>query len=140
MSIRMKRIYLASPYTHEDRDEMCIRYQSITDITAKLVRVGYHIFSPITHNHPINRSLIEKFKVDPGGFDYWMTFDISMISEWADEVWVIPFDGWKKSKGVAAEIDVALSQGKKVVINSLILEPDCTIEMLGDNSINENWK
>jgi len=122
MKIRPKRIYLATPYTHKNFLKRQLRYARITRITSYLVSLGFHIFSPITHAHPINVFLKRVVKIDSKGFDYWKTYDLTMIAEWADELWVVPLEGWKSSKGVQAEIDFARSINIPVKIQTGLIE------------------
>lgn len=72
------------------------------------MRAGNHVYSPISHSHPI-----AKVCDLPLGWDYWGAVDRSFI-EWADAVYVLMLDGWKGSTGVGAEIEIARSLGKDV--------------------------
>lgn len=42
---------------------------------------------------------------------YWLKQDLSFLESWADELWVLMLDGWKDSKGVAAEVTRAVEIG-----------------------------
>jgi hypothetical protein len=69
---------------------------------------GNIVFSPISHSHHIAaQNDLEN------GWDYWKKFDESFI-EWCDVVVVVMLNGWKKSKGVNAEINIALKDCKPV--------------------------
>jgi len=116
---RTKRIYLAGPYTHEDPVVMQDRYEILTQITTNLVSLGYLVFSPITNSHPINLRLkIVKFT-----WDIWRAYDLIMIAEWADEVWIVPMEGWQNSIGVTGESDFAIKIGKDAKVLPALLKP-----------------
>ncbi len=103
----MKLVYLASPYTHEDKGVEHIRYQAVADYLVKNPKEGYVLFSPIvywheiarayklntTYNHPANKIMCE-----------------TIISR-CDELWVFALKGWQDSVGVTAEIEFAKFRG-----------------------------
>jgi len=96
-------IYVASPYTSPKR-----RIEEIRNIEVA-VAMGYlmntytelSFFSPICHTHPI--AVLCKL---PGHWEYWKQYDEAMLAR-SDEIWVLLLDGWEKSKGVQAEIQIA---------------------------------
>jgi len=108
--MKPKRIYLACPYWHEDPEMREERYQMVTSKTARLMELGYQVFSPITHSHPISLNMKNK------GHDFWMKQDYPYIELWADEVWVYAIDGWRESRGVGLEIEYAHSLDMEVRI------------------------
>lgn len=46
-------IYLASPYNHPDEKVRIERFKEIVKISARLMKRGWIVYSPIVHNHPI---------------------------------------------------------------------------------------
>ncbi|HNP36966.1 MAG TPA: DUF1937 family protein [Woeseiaceae bacterium] len=107
----MSIIYLASPYTHSDPIVCDARYETITEIAAKLVLQKKIVFSPITMTHPYDRILAE-----PGntlGSDYWVNFDIAFMDV-CSEMYVATIPGWEDSSGIKREIEYFERQGKKV--------------------------
>ncbi len=80
-----KRIYLASPYSHEDEMVMKDRFDKVCAKAAELMARGYIVFSPIAHSHPIAQHLPISYTTD---FDHWMKQDLDYIEIWADEIWV----------------------------------------------------
>ena len=98
-------IYLASPYSHPDPEVRQQRFETVCFVAANLMREGKHIYSPIAHTHPI------ALKGDlPKGWDFWEQFDRKMLAA-CQELWVVMMDGWRESKGVAAEIQIANEMG-----------------------------
>jgi Domain of unknown function (DUF1937) len=105
----MTLIYLASPYSHPDESVRYTRFYQVCEKAGSLIKQGYHVFCPIAHSHNI------AVQADlPRGFDYWGEFDRRMIAA-CDELWVYRLDGWDKSVGVLAEIEIAHQLGKPVV-------------------------
>ncbi len=104
----MKKLYLATPYSHQEAHVRERRYQRVTVAAAMLINMGFAVVSPITHNHPI----IETGKV-PGSWAYWGKFD-KLHLEQADLMVVLRLPGWDISVGVAEEIDIAKARGVPV--------------------------
>ncbi len=93
----MSKIYLATPYSHKDPAVRQARFEAVTKAAGELIAQGHHVFSPITHSHPIALAHPDM----PTHHEYWRKFNESMI-DWCDEVRVMP--GWEESIGVTAEI------------------------------------
>lgn len=107
----MAIIYLASPYTHHDPSVCDARYETITEIAAKLVLQKKIVFSPITMTHPFDRIIAE-----PGntlGSDYWVDFDVAFMKA-CTEIYVAKLPGWKESSGVCREIRYFKDQNMEV--------------------------
>lgn len=98
-------IYLACPYSHPDRSMRERRFVCVNIVAAKLMGEGHHIFSPISHTHPIAeaRSL-------PQGWEFWEGFDRAFIIH-CKKMIVLKLDGWEASVGVQAEIKIAEELG-----------------------------
>jgi len=112
-------IYLASPYTHPDRDVREIRFRAVCAFAAEMMRQGRHVFSPIAHTHPIAAHGL------PGDWAFWESYDRDMIAR-CDEVAVLCLPGWEESKGVRAEIAIAVDLGLPVrytTIEEIIGDP-----------------
>ena len=94
-------IYLASPYTHSDLLVRESRFGAACLATAEMVRGGDVVFSPIVHGHPLVRYGL------PINWDYWERFDREYLRR-CDEMVVLMLDGWRESRGVQAEVDLAI--------------------------------
>ncbi len=99
--------YLACPYTHESAEVMEYRFKSVNRVAAGLIAAGQHVFSPISHSHPIAQ---EGLAVD---FGFWKDWNMSMLDR-CDALLVIKLDGWLSSAGVQAEIWHARQSGKTI--------------------------
>ena len=96
----MRLIYLASPYSHPDRQIQEQRFQAVCQQAAEMMRRGELVFSPIAHTHPIAAYDL------PGDWAFWRRYDRAML-ERCDELAVLQLDGWEESIGVKAEIAIA---------------------------------
>jgi len=89
--------YLATPYSHPDREIESYRYRVVTWTAHWLIAGGRWVYSPITHNVPFSEWGIG------GAFAHWGPFDCSMLSR-CDALIVLTLPGWEESIGVSAEI------------------------------------
>ena len=94
-------IYLAGPYSHPDTDIRRERYEQLTAYAGRLMASGKHVFSPITHSHPI--AVTGGLPLD---WEYWQEYDRKIMSV-CTEMHVLMLPGWKESKGVSAELQLA---------------------------------
>lgn len=106
-------IYLCSPFTHPDPTVRDARVRAACRQAAEMFRCGIPVFSPIAYLYAIAAHDL------PLEWDFWERFDRAFL-ETCDEVWVLMLDGWRKSRGVQAEIVLARQMGKPVVF----VEPD----------------
>lgn len=95
-----KVIYLASPYSHPDPLVREQRFKAVCEYAANLMKDGEMVYSPIAHSHPIAQFGL------PKEWEFWEQYDRFFISK-CDELFVLMIDGWDKSKGVDAEIEIA---------------------------------
>ena len=94
-------IYLASPYSHPDPNVREQRYQAACRATAELLRSGEPAFSPIVHSHVLVRFGL------PGDWEFWQRSDRALLCR-CQRLVVLTLDGWRESRGVQAEIDLAI--------------------------------
>lgn len=99
------KIYLCVPYTGMEE----LSFKMANEVAGKLMNDGHIVFSPISMSHPIAKQCGL-----PADWDYWKENDECFIT-WCDELHVACIPGWKESKGVQAEIQMAIEQGKRVV-------------------------
>ncbi len=100
-------IYLASPYSHPDPMVRETRFDAACRATAALIRAGHVVFSPIVHGHPLVGFGL------PTDWAFWQRHDLEFLRR-CDELLVLKIDGWKKSAGVQAEIELAAALGRRV--------------------------
>lgn len=104
------KIYLASPYTHENKQIEQERFEAAAKAAGQLMLKGFLVFSPIAHSHPI------AMQNDlPTDIDYWMEFDKSFL-EWADELVILNIQGWSASIGVDMERKIAYKKRMPISI------------------------
>ena len=95
-------IYLTTPYSHPDDKVKEARFVEACRISSILMKRGIVVYSPIAHCHPI----ATRFDV-PTDWEFWKHFDKEIISLCRDGILVIRMEGWRESKGVSAEIQIA---------------------------------
>lgn len=94
-------IYLAAPYSSHDPNVMEERFRTISRIAAVLLNNGHHIFSPISHTHPI--AIHGKLQT---GWDFWREYDEAILKR-CNALWLLQLPQWERSKGVRAELIIA---------------------------------
>lgn len=112
-------IYIASPYSDPDPAVMEQRFDAVARYAGQLMNEGLVVYSPIVHCHPI------AVRVGlPRTWDFWKKFDTEMIRR-ATELQVLMVPGWRESKGIAAEVEIAKSLGIPVsfVLTKAQLQP-----------------
>lgn len=98
--------YLASAYDHHEADVKTSRYNDVLALTIQLIDKGFHIFSPIVHNHFVAEALKTREK---GAFDFWEAYDTNILRRC--DVLLIYCDtegNWRRSKGINGEHSFAL--------------------------------
>lgn len=117
-----KLIYLAAPYSDKSENAAAVmeeRFKRINKVASKLMAQGEYIFSPISHTHPI--ALAGEL---PRGWDFWEGYDKCMIS-CCGKLYVLTIDGWARSVGVNAEMQIADNLGIPVfyITEDLVITP-----------------
>jgi hypothetical protein len=95
-------IYISLPYTDPDQTVVNERFKASCLYSAKLLREGHIIQSPISTGHAI-----AEVADLPTDFQFWRNYCLSTL--WVcKEMHVLMLDGWQQSTGVKAEIDYAI--------------------------------
>lgn len=100
-----KLVYLATPYSHPDPRVRERRFAAVNVLTAKLMKEGQLVFSPISQSHPIAVA-----GGLPGDWAYWKEYDEAILAI-CKKLIVFCQEGWRDSVGVAAEIELAKETG-----------------------------
>lgn len=110
--------YFAHPYTCRDKDGKFVpegeqaNFELCNQRSAILIELGYNIYSPISHTHPIHRASPEFLRRHE--HEAWYILDMEFISK-------TKFDGiilapkWFMSKGCKMERDWFIEKGLKVL-------------------------
>lgn len=100
-------IYLASPYSHPNPAVRELRYELARLATAKLLKNGTAVFSPIVYGRSMEKMI---------GTDYlsWKPLNDAMLAASA-EMLILKIDGWDTSKGLAYEALYAKQLGIPIV-------------------------
>lgn len=89
--------YLGAPYSHPDSKLRSFRLRAVTQLAFDLFQQGRMIYSPLTHNIPID------YLGFHGDHRTWLEFDHSMLSR-CNSLIVFKLPGWEESKGLKAEL------------------------------------
>jgi DNA-binding transcriptional regulator PaaX len=113
----MSYIYLANPYSDPSPAVRNQRFQAALAATAKLKKLGLVVFSPIVHSHLVAQELdrLDDKPIDIAStcWDFWKRDDEVFIQH-CSEVWVLMLEGWHRSVGVNAEMELAHQYRKPV--------------------------
>jgi len=101
-------VYLAIPYSHPDAEVREHRFREVNRVAGDLMRRGEHVFSPISHTHPIALS-----GDLPKDWEFWQAYGRAMLRA-CGKLSVLMQDGWQDSVGVQAEIAIAREMGLPV--------------------------
>ena len=118
-------VYLATPYSHPDRAVRVQRFEIANRVAAEMMRAGIHVFSPISHTHPI----AEAGEL-PKGWEYWEAYDRAILVACV-EVCVLQQNGWEESIGVTAEIAIAKEMGLPITYREVRMWTCKWCEMYG---------
>lgn len=108
----MIRAFISSPYTHHDRDTMDDRAFLAADYIAWLAikRPEINPYSPIAHWH--YAAMCRKLPTDA---DFWAQKNRAELLA-STEIHVLMLPGWQESKGVAMEMEWAMSHKYRMPI------------------------
>ena len=98
-------VYLASPYTHSNKEVEEDNFRKISKVSAELTAEGLITISPITYGHTLLQ-----FTLMPGDWEFWTSFCLSILDK-CDKIVVVKMDGWDKSSGIAGELKYAEEHG-----------------------------
>lgn len=102
----MKKLwYFAHPYSSSEPDGRSKNFHLCNQRAVQLLDAGYHIFSPISHSHPLQG-------VARNGSEFWLDLDASFMQR-CDGLILAP--GWETSKGCRVEQDYFSKAGKPIL-------------------------
>lgn len=108
-----KLLYLASPYTHPSPSIREQRYRDLMEYAGPLMVAGFFVYAPILQTHPV----AAKFSL-PVEFEWWEAYNRAFIEQ-SFAVVVADMAGWRESRGVQHEIELAKSLGLPVFLLDL---------------------
>lgn len=113
----MRKIFLACPYGHDDKEVVAQRFRLSNQVAARLVKAGCAVFSQVSMSHPINGELAGLDKAAIGRL--WAPVD-QVFMDAMEELIVIDAPGWKESSGVAREMRIFQDRGCPVHLWSAV--------------------
>ena len=94
-------VYLACPYSDAIGPVRETRAQIANRVAGDLIRKGHVVYSPISHCHEIAKECNLNTT-----WENWKEFDEAFLSL-CSEMRVIKIPGWKNSRGVKMEMEIA---------------------------------
>jgi len=100
--------YVASPYTHKDKEIEQQRYEAVNKFASKLYNLNFILIEPIVCGHA------KKHYGMPTDYEgYWKPLCRRYVEK-CDALIILMLPDWDKSIGVKDEIEYAKSIGKQV--------------------------
>lgn len=100
--------YLGHPYEHKSERVMAERAEIADFVFSELTKERRIIYAPISSCHHV----AVKYGM-PRDWEFWKRFDIDFVKA-CGRLLVLPLKGWDKSKGVAAEMQLARDNGLEI--------------------------
>jgi hypothetical protein len=97
----MPYIYLASPYTDNDKFIKISRYRAALRACTELMAAGEVVFCPVAYGHSLEDKSRQTFP-----YDYWIRWSKAMLAP-AKSLYVLTIPGWDTSAGVKLEVHLA---------------------------------
>ncbi|ENI7574785.1 DUF1937 family protein [Salmonella enterica] len=107
----MRKIFLACPYSHANKDVVHRRFLACNRVAAQIVESGNVVFSQVSMSHPINLEMKKTEKANIGKL--WAPVD-AIFLDMMVELIIVDLDGWDKSAGIQREIEFYKSRGQRV--------------------------
>ena len=105
-------IYVGTPYSKYPGG-IESAFVDACKLTARLLRQGLKVYSPIVHCHPISTH----GGIDPLDHSFWLAVDAVMMAK-ADAMIVAMMPGWEASIGIRHEIQAFIEAGKPLFFMS----------------------
>lgn len=126
-------LYLACPYSHPDSTVRSYRALKASEMTARLMGMGYAVFSPISHGHAV-------CEISPAvGTDAasWSYLNDSVLAD-SDALVVLALPGCMKSVGIREEVAMAAELGTPINLvrllnGTLVVETDVDPTLWADD-------
>lgn len=125
-----KVIYLASPYSSPSATVKHARYSIVVDVMTAIYREGYWPFSPIAHAY---HAAVREPEIFGKSFEDFQAWDEALVRR-CDVLWVACIDGWRTSRGVTSEVDLATRLGKDVRHCFPFIAPDGSMRVYVQDS------
>lgn len=104
----MSFFYLATPYSKYPGG-LEAAFIEACRATAKLIREGRRVYSPIAHTHPV----AIHGGIDPYDHGIWLPADAPFMDT-AEGLIVVKMKGWEESYGISEEIKAFELAGKPI--------------------------
>ena len=111
--------YFAHPYTAPDKRAELANFNLCCIRTAKLMKRGYFVYSPICHTHPVHMAWPEFLVNDER--ELWIALDMLIIKR-TDFTGLILAPLWEQSGGCCGEREQFIKDGKPIKLYEDIMK------------------
>jgi len=117
--------YFAHPYTVKDANGNFVpegeeaNFQLCNQRSARLIELGYNIYSPISHSHPIHRA--SPVFLACHEHKAWYDLDMEVLAR-TNFDGIILAPGWSESKGMKMERAWFIKKGLKILQYSNLVQ------------------
>jgi len=101
-------IYLAGPFSHDDKNVMEFRADALALIAGAMMNAGAIVYSPVNYGERI----VQLHDL-PTSWEYWKKMAVTFMSV-CTILYVVKLPGWEESTGVQDEIKLANEIGISV--------------------------
>ena len=116
-------VYLAAPYTHDDREIVEARVSETAYIAGEILALTKKpIFAPTVMGHAIEKVIAEKGHTI--SYDAWVEIGLAALKK-CDLMLIALISGWEESAGVEREVSYAITWG--IPIKCVEMDDDGTL-------------
>lgn len=105
--------YLASPYSHVDKEIEAARYREVIAYAAMFFDHRINVMSPIMQCHDMSRS----HKL-PSDAETWRDYNRALINASSGMI-IATIDGWLESLGITSEINYCREINKPIILANI---------------------
>ena len=131
MNSDIKFTYLSQPYSHHDPEIRADRAELGAIATAWLMQRNWAVHAPIAQGHQVTLHLPSILAHD---HKFWMARDVQIV-RCAQAMHLLPLTGWRESRGVSEELNLAHDLGLQVYVVQYLPDFDYRLEVISQQEL-----
>ena len=137
MNSDIKFTYLSQPYSHHDPEVRADRAELGAIAAAWLMQRNWAVHAPIAQGHQVTLHLPSILAHD---HKFWMARDVQIV-RCAQAMHLLPLTGWRDSRGVSEELNLAHDIGLQVYVVQYLPGFDHRLEVISQQELHMlGWK